>query len=432
MMNNLTVTESEFLREKYYRFEHSSGLPVYVFPKKLSTSYAILAANYGSIDSRFRLEGDESFTDVPDGIAHYLEHKLFEMPDGSDTFTRFAALGANANAYTSNTMTAYLFSCTSSFDESLAVLLDFVTTPYFTDETVEKERGIIAQEIRMYDDNPGSRLIQLLLEGMYEKHNVRKNVAGTVESIAKITPEILYECCRVFYNLSNMALIVCGDVTPEHISELCDARLKAQAPVKIERSHPEEKAEVYKKYLDCEMQVSKPLFAIGVKDTDIAPAGDARMKRQAAVSILNDLLFDKTGEFYNSLYEEGLISNQFDYGSESCDHFAFTLLVGESAEPETIFERFKSRVEKAKREGFNVEDFERTKRARYASLVKGFDSTEEIANTLLSCVFGGSDILGYADVLAAVTLEDVENELKRLYKNECFTLAVVKPLKEEE
>ena len=208
MMNNVITKRSEFLKEEYYKYTHKSGLEVYVFPKKLSTTYALFATRYGSIDSRFKLAGDEKFTEMPDGIAHYLEHKLFENPNGEDTFTRYAKYGASANAYTSNTMTAYLFSCTSNFKESLEILLDFVTTPYFTPETVEKEQGIIAQEIRMYDDHPFRRLYHMLLESLYEKHNVRINVAGTVESISHITADILYECYRVFYNLSNMKLIV--------------------------------------------------------------------------------------------------------------------------------------------------------------------------------------------------------------------------------
>ena len=180
-MNNVTTKRNEFLKEEYYTYRHKSGLSVYVFPKKLSTTYALFATRYGSIDSKFKLAGDKDFTTVPDGIAHYLEHKLFENPNGEDTFSRFAKFGASANAYTGNTMTAYLFSCTSNFGESLEVLLDFVKTPYFTPETVEKEQGIIAQEIKMYDDHPFRRLYHMMLEAMYEKHNVLINVAGTVE-----------------------------------------------------------------------------------------------------------------------------------------------------------------------------------------------------------------------------------------------------------
>ncbi len=431
-MNNITVKRSEFLKEEYYTFKHKSGLPVYVFPKKLSTSYALFATRYGSVDSRFKLEGDKEFTVVPDGIAHYLEHKLFENPNGEDTFSRFAKYGANANAYTSNTMTAYLFSCTSNFKESLEVLLDFVKTPYFTEENVEKEQGIIAQEIKMYDDHPFRRLYQMMLEAMYEKHNVRINVAGTVESISHITADILYECYRVFYNLSNMMLIVCGDVSAEEVNEVCDKVLKEEAPAKIIRDYPDEKAEVFKAKTDCSMQVAKPLFAIGIKDVDIPEDGKMRMKKSAVSDILNDVLFGKAGDFYNRLYEEGLISNQFDAGYNIGKSYAFNSLFGESSEPETVYEKFVSCVEAAKREGLPREDFERSKRALYANVVKWFDSTEEIANNFLAFLIDDGDLLDYADVLASVTYEDATELLNKAYKTEYYSLSVVNPLKEGE
>ena len=426
-MPDITIKRNDFLREEYYRFKHGSGLEVCVFPKKLSTSYAIFATRYGSIDNRFRLAGDKDFTTVPDGIAHYLEHKLFENPNGDDTFTRYARYGANANAYTSNTMTAYLFSCTSNFDESLGILLDFVTTPYFTPETVEKERGIIAQEIRMYDDHPFRSMYQTLLENLYEKHPVRINVAGTVESISHITSDILYECYRVFYNLSNMVLIVCGDVTVDEVNAVCDRYLKKQAPVEIIRDYPDEKPEVFRAYAEKSMQVSKPLFAIGVKDTDIPSDGYGRMKKYAAYGILNDLMFGKSGEFYNKLYEEGLLSNQFDYGYESSSSYAFNGIYGESRDPKEVFERFKARAEWAKSE-ISAEDFERSKRALYASMVKCFDSTEDIANSFLNYEIEGGDLLDYVDILSKVTQDDVTALAKAAFRPEFYTLAVVNPI----
>lgn len=430
-MLDVKAKRSEFLREEYYSYKHKSGLDVYVFPKKLSTAYALFATKYGSIDSKFKLEGDGKFTTVPDGIAHYLEHKLFENPSGEDTFTRYAKFGASANAYTGNTMTAYLFSCTSNFSESLEVLLDFVTTPYFTPETVEKEQGIIAQEIRMYDDHPFRRLYHMLLESMYEKHNVRINVAGTVESISHITADILYECYRVFYNLSNMMLIVCGDVTVDEVNKVCDKVLKEQKPVNIIRDYPEEKAEVFMARNECAMQVAKPLFGIGIKDVDISEDGTERMKKAAAADILNDVLFGKAGEFFNKLYEEGLISGQFDAGYSSCKSFAFNSLFGESDDPETVYARFCECVENAKENGLCKEDFERSKRALYANTVKWFDSTDDIANNFLQFKLDDGDLLDYADVIAGVTYEDVTELLHKAYKNEYYSLAIVKPLETE-
>jgi predicted Zn-dependent peptidase len=427
-MYNITTKKNVFLKEEYYQFTHKSGLDVYVFPKKLSTTYAIFATKYGSIDSKFKLAGDKEFTTVPDGIAHFLEHKMFENPNGEDTFSRYAKYGANANAYTSNTLTAYLFSCTSNFKESLEILLDFVTTPYFTPETVEKERGIIEQEIRMYDDHPFRRLYQIMLEGLYEKHNVRINVAGTVESISHITSDILYECYRVFYNLSNMALIVCGDVTIDDVAEVCDKVLKEQAPVDIIRDYPAEKHEVNKARTEEKMQVSKPLFGIGIKDVDIPQNGYERMKKYATADILNDILFGKSSKFYNELYEEGYLSNQFECSYELNASFAFNAMFGESKDPDEVYNRFVKCVDDAKKNGLSREDFERSKRALYAAMVKCFDSTEDIANYFLNYVFDGGDLLDFVDILSRVTYKDVTSLLEAAYKPEYYTLAVVKPL----
>lgn len=431
-MLNVTTKRSEFLKEEYYSYKHKSGLDVFVFPKKLSTSYALFATRYGSIDSCFKLAGDKDFTTVPDGIAHYLEHKLFENPNGEDTFTRFARYGADANAYTGNTMTAYLFSCTSNFSENLEILLDFVSTPYFTPETVEKEQGIIAQEIRMYDDHPFRRLYQMMLESMYEKHNVRINVAGTVESISHITADILYECYRVFYNLSNMMLIVCGDVTVDEVNAVCDKVLKEQKPVEIIREYPDEKAEVFMARNECCMQVSKPLFAIGVKDVDIPGDPHGRMKKNATVDIVNDVLFGNAGEFYNKLYEDGLISGQFDAGYSICKSYAYNSLFGESSDPDEVYARFKACVDGAKTNGLPREDFERSKRALYAQMIRWFDSTDNIANNFLQFALDDCDLLDYADAISKVTYEDASLLLSKMFCDEFYSLCIVNPLKEDE
>ncbi len=431
-MLNLTTKRNNFLKEEYYSFKHKSGLDVYVFPKKLSTSYALFATKYGSIDSKFKLAGDKDFTVVPDGIAHYLEHKLFENPNGEDTFTRYAKYGASANAYTGNTMTAYLFSATSNFYESLEILLDFVKTPYFTPETVAKEQGIIGQEIRMYDDHPFRKLHHMLLENLYEKHNVRINVAGTVESISHITADILYECYRVFYNLSNMMLIVCGEVDAEKVNEVCDKILKDEAPVEIIRDYPEEKAEVNIERRQVAMAVAKPLFAIGIKDVKIPDDPKERMKKSATMDIINDTLFGKSGEFFNKLYEEGLISNQFGAGYSICSSYAYNFISDESRNPDEVFARFTEYVEAAKKNGLSKEDFERSKRALYAGMVKWFDSTEEIANNFLSFKLDDGDLLDYVDITSKITYEEACELLGEAYRPEYYTLAIVTPLEEEE
>lgn len=237
-MNEIKLTENRSINEKFYTLHHESGLDIYVIPKKHSTAFAVFGTRYGSADRTFKLAGENDWLTVPDGVAHFLEHKMFENEDGTDAFSLYAPFGGNANAFTSFTTTVYLFSCTEHFDENLRVLLSFVTSPHFTEETVRKEQGIIGEEIKMYIDNPSWRVYFNLLRALYVHHPVRVDIAGTVESIAQITPEILYRCYNTFYNLHNMALCICGDVTPEQVKAVADAVLKKAPDQEILRAIP--------------------------------------------------------------------------------------------------------------------------------------------------------------------------------------------------
>ena len=431
MNNNYKVFKSDLLCERYYRYTHKSGLDIYVFPKKLSSAYAIFGTHYGSIDNCFCLEGDSGVTTVPDGIAHFLEHKLFANEDESDSFERFSAYGADANAYTSFNKTAYLFSCTDNLESSLSELIEFVTHPYFTEESVKKEIGIIAQEIKMYDDSPGEACYFGMLEGLYAKHPIKKNICGTVASISEITPELLYECYRVFYSMSNMALIVCGDVDPDEIIRIADKLLPAsQNKVTIRRTFNkgDEPTEVSKKRVSKKMQVSKPIFNIGIKDTDIPDSAEDRLKKDAAMSILNEMLFSRAGELYSELFENGMVSPEMSYCYTINDSFAFNSIAGEADDPEAVLARILEYISEVSKKGLSRSDFERGKRVMYAEFVKEFDSTEAIANNLLSFVFDGADVFSYADIIRGVTFEDVESLFKTAFSDELFTLSVVYPL----
>lgn len=244
--------------EEYTKISHKSGLDIYVFPKKLTTAYAVFATRYGSVDTCFKLAGDRDFVEIPDGVAHFLEHKMFENEDGVDSFSRFSAYGADANAYTSHNHTAYLFSCTGHFRESLAELLTYVTHPYFTPGNVKKEQGIIGQEIRMGDDSPGTRRYYQLLGALFHGKQIYTHICGTVESIAQITDQTLYDCYRVFYNLSNMALVICGDVTVDEVLAVADEVLPVQEPVEIIRGITPEPASIVSPKVSCHMEVAQP------------------------------------------------------------------------------------------------------------------------------------------------------------------------------
>ncbi len=431
-MNKSTLVRSEFLNEQYTFFKHESGLKVYVFPKKLSTSYAVFATKYGSLENKFKSSKDTDFTTVPDGIAHFLEHKMFENENGEDTFAKYAKYGANANAYTSNNITAYLFSSTDNFYESLEILLDFVTKPYFTKETVQKEQGIIAQEIRMYDDNPVTRLYYELLGALYKNHNVKINVAGTVKSISEITPELLYFCYNTFYNLNNMALCVCGEVKEEKVRALCDKMLKKSDAQTITREYPSEDENVNKQKAIAYLPVSKPLFAIGVKDIKISDEPMVRLRKKASADIACKMMFGKTSEFFNSLYDAGLISGDLHAEYEHNESFSFISLDGKSDNPDEVFARFLDYIEECKKSPLSKAAFERAKRVRLAGFIGLFDSSEDIANEFLPFIFDGVSIFDYADILRSITYEEALDFINEAFKKEHTSLAKVLPLEEKE
>lgn len=423
---SFTLKENTAIGEKYYFTKHKSGLDVYVFPKEMGTSYAAFATKFGSVDYKFKADGREII--LPDGVAHFLEHKMFENPDGRDTFELYAKTGASANAYTSNNRTVYLFSAADNIYESLEILLSFVTEPYFTKETIAKEQGIIGQEIKMYDDNPDWQLYFGMLEGMFVNNPVKIDIAGTCETIAEITPDTLFDAYNTFYNLDNMALVVSGNVTPDEVEKVCDKILKYTKAPEIERIYPDEPVGVNKEFVTKKMQVSMPMFSVGIKDNTTPMTGKALGKKRAAYGILLDMMFSKSAPFYTRLMDEGLIDSGFSFAYEGHESFGYAELGGNSDEPRRVYEEIKKEIEHYKKNGLEREAFERIKRANYAHLLRMFNSTDDIANEMISALFDGLDILDYPEICASVTFEDVE---KLLFENFSeFTLSEIYPLDE--
>lgn len=426
-METKIIEKTTDFGEKYWYAKHKSGLDIYVIPKDFATSFAMFSTKYGAIDNCFKIEGEEEFHKVPDGIAHYLEHKMFENEDGVDTFARFAKYGANANAFTSGTMTSYLFSCTDHLKENLEILLDYVSKPYFTPENVEKERGIIGQEIRMYEDNPDSAIYYNLLEALYEKNQTRINVAGTVESIAEITPELLYDCYYTFYNFSNMTLCVSGRADMKMVLDAVDRILPEREQKTIVRNYYNEKPEVYKTRVSAEFEVSKPMFMIGVKDIRISDDPYVRMKKKAAMGILTDMLFGSTSPFAIEVYESGLINGfeaAYDHGHDSSK----VILYGETDSPEAVYDKFVAYVEKNRECGLVREDFDRIKRASYASYIKMFDSTR-LAQSFTFMIHDDCDPFAYGDILKAVSFDEVSALFLELFQKEYYAMSIVSPIK---
>ena len=428
MTNNVTVHESALLKEKYYTFHHQSGLTVHVFPKALSTTYAILGTGYGAVDSAFYREGE--LLCVPDGIAHFLEHKMFEAEDGTDAFEHFAAVGANANAYTSSDMTAYLFSAADRLEEALRELLVCVTTPHFTKENVEKEMDIIGQEIQMHEDSPNSRLYYLLLEGLYQNHPIKRNIAGSRESIKKITPELLYECYETFYQPSNMVLVVCGNATVENVCNVVDEVLAKGEEKPIRRFMPEEEKAVASLRPSVRMEVARPLVAIGTKDmgADLPPL--ERERRGICVDLVNDMLFGKSGALYERLYSEGLISDDFAAEYEMLSSCAFNAISCECEDPERLLKEIGACIADAMENPPSKEEFERLKRCYYSDYVRGFDSTEEIANELLTQALRGLDLFAEGELIADVTYEETIGVMREVYGDSELVCATVLPLED--
>ena len=425
-MSGFILKENKAIDEKYYFLRHRSGLRIYVIPKNHGTGYAVFGTNFGSIDNHFVSNGEETL--LPDGIAHFLEHKLFENEDGIDTFKKYAEYGASANAYTSSDKTVYLFSATENMKESLGILLDFVIHPYFTDETVAKEQGIIGQEIKMYDDNPGWRLYFNMLNALYHNHPARIDTAGTVETIAQITPDTLYKAYNTFYNLNNMALCVCGKMPPEDVLEVCDKYLSQAPEISPERLFPKEPDSVFQKEIVQKLSVSMPVFSVGIKDTQQPLSGKALAKKQAEYQIILELLFGKSSKLYTRLYESGLINSAFGASYEAHENFGFCEISGYSNEPDKVYAEILSEIESFKKTGFAKEDFERVKRVFYASNLRYFNSTEDIANEFLTHIFRDFDMLDYPEVISSVTFDEITSRFNDNFTEDRIVLSKILPL----
>ena len=428
---NITVKENARIGEKYYYMKHRSGLDIYVIPKKLTSAYALFCTRYGAVDNCFKLAGEEEFTRVPDGIAHYLEHKMFENEDGFDTFSRFAAYGASANAFTSMNVTAYLFKCTENFDKNLEILLDYVTHPYFTPENVQKEQGIIAQEIRGREDWPEIVQYMNLLSALYEKSQAKIRVAGTVESIQKIDAPLLYKCYDVFYNLSNMFLCVSGDVTPEEVLAVADKMLPVQEEKKIERLYETEGREPVKKYVEAKFEVAKPMFLLGLKDGFFSSNARENQKRSITMELITETLFGYSSEFAVEVYESGLIDElDADYSTVG-EAGSFFLFGGESNDVDAALDKFKEYMKSVKKNGLDAESFERARRLKYASFVRSFEGTG-LAETFSMSLIKNADWFDTGDIIAEITIEEANALVRELFDEKYYAVSVINPIESEE
>ncbi|MBP3305839.1 MAG: insulinase family protein [Oscillospiraceae bacterium] len=414
------------LDERLFSCRLSNGLTVKVVPKPgFTRSLAYFVTDFGSIHTDFLLDGQQMR--VPAGIAHFLEHKMFELPQ-RDVSAEFAALGANVNAFTSFDMTAYYFSCTANFEESLRLLLEFVSTPYFTEESVQRELGIIDQEIGMNEDTPDSREFDNLMDLMYRAHPIRVPILGSRESLREITPQLLNDCHRAFYTPANMILCVVGDVDPNRVAEIAEEVLGTV------RKEPGVKLRPWVEDMTCpgrerriKMEVAMPTFLLGFK-CESPGVGEAAIREDVIGYLAAEALFGESSPLYFKLYEEGIIDSSFGGGFETLDGCALLTCGGDSEKPEIIREAILREAERLVKTGIREDDFLRMKRGAMGRRIRDLDSFDSTCFRQCAYHFMDFDYFDFPAVYASVTAEEVRQFLARTVKEERCAMSIVEPV----
>ncbi len=423
----MKIIESSKIKEKAYVEKLENGLTIIIIPKNnTKKKYVIWGTHFGSIDNHFIMPqtGEEVY--IPDGVAHFLEHKMFEQPNGTNSLDTLMAMGIDANAYTTNDHTAYLFECTNHFEEGLTELMDYVQHPYFTEENVEKEKGIIGQEINMYDDDPGWRMYMNAMDCMYEQNPIKIDIAGTIESISKITPDVLYKCYNTFYHPSNMTMVLCGDFKPEQLLEQIKQRLESkQNQGEIKRIYPPKEEKINKPFKIEKMEVSTPIFMMGYKDVENSK--EDKIKKHIAIEILLNMIIGKSSKLYQKFYQEGLLLAKPDFDYEFNEQYAHILLSGTSKDPKKVEQGIIKTIEEMQQNGLEEEHFERVRRKIYGDYVIEYNSVADIARMFLADTMKGIQSFDYIEQFETVTKEYTENVLKNIFKQENKILSIIEP-----
>ena len=415
---------NEKLGETVFCAKHPSGLEIRVMPKKGYTSaYAVFGVKYGSIDTAVMTDSGE-FETIPEGTAHFLEHKLFESED-LNAFERFAKTGASANAYTSFEKTAYLFKGSENIGESLEILLDFVQNPYFTQQTVEKEQGIIGQEIRMYQDLPDWQVMFNLLKALYANHPVRIDIAGTQESIAKIDADLLYRLYKSFYNPANMVLSVVGAIEPQEVFDIVDRCIKTAEGKPMERKFEKESAKPVKDYIEEHLSVATKQFLLGYKEALSEPL--LSLEDEIASQIMLEAVAGKSSPLFKKLLDEELIDMGF--GAEIFNGFGFScvMLGGTSADPDKTASILREEIKRIQKDGIDPAAFDRAKRKLYGRMVMGYNDIDDTANMMMNLYFNGYEPFAELEACKSITLEKAQARLNAL-KEDASALSVISPV----
>ncbi len=424
---NFQKQYEEKLGETLYFGTHESGLDVFILPKPgFSKKYAIYSVKYGSIDTSYIIGGKE--VNDPMGIAHFLEHKLFELPGGGNAFDLFSKTGGNANAFTSHDMTGYLFSCSDYFNENLDILLSYVNDPYFTVENVAKEQGIIGQEIKMYDDDPEWRLFNNALEALYFENPVRNDIAGTVESISHITKDLLYQIYHTFYHPENMVLFIAGDVSPEDVIRIVDKNVKKrETPFLVTRKQYTEPDFVHQKRISKEMSVSQPSFILGFKNNQVGLTGKDLLRKNMETGMILKMLFSQSAPLYNELYRSGLINDTFGFDCLNSDTYFATFVNGEAKDVDRTVEAVLKGIEAVKQTGFSEEEVKRYKKATLGRQIRAYDSIESVANGFSSNYFYGIGAFDFLEQNALITADSLNRRMLEIF-GEHYSVSEIRPI----
>ena len=419
----MNIIENNKVKEKLYIEKLDNGLTVMILPRKnVRKKYIICGPRFGSIDNKFIIPGKTEETVLPDGVAHFLEHKMFEQKSGINSLDTLTAIGVNANAYTTNDHTAYLYEATDNFYDALDEYMDYIQNPYYTDENVEKEKGIIAQEIKMYEDYPEWQVYLNAIKCMYKDFPVRLDIAGSVESIANITKEMLYDCYNNFYTPSNMAMAICGDFEVEKILEEIRKRITIKENKELpKRIYPDEPEKINQKELVTKMELSNPIFTIGFKDK----IEENMVKKHIAIEIILNTLFGKSSKLYKELTDNNTLIGNLDLEYEYSKEYAFILITGQSRNPRKIYERINEEIQNAIKNGLNKEDFERNKKKVYGDYITEYNSVEDTARMFLADYFKGVNSFDYLEEYNNVNVEYAEKVLKKVFDLNKEVLSIV-------
>ena len=425
----MQIIENSQVKEKLYIEKLENGLTVMIMPKaNIQKKYMIWSTNFGSIDNKFIAPNDKKETSIPDGVAHFLEHKMFEQPNGTNSLDTLTALGVNANAYTSTDHTCYLFECTDNFYPALDELMDYVQTPYFTDENVEKEKGIIGQEIRMYDDYPQWEVYMNAIRNIYKNNPITIDIAGSIESISKIDKDVLYKCYNTFYNPSNMVMCFAGDFEPENLIEEVKKRLKPiEKHGEIKRIYPEEPEGIVQKEITKQMEVSMPIFVIAIKDNlnNSSCSSDSIVKKHIAIEILLNMLIGKSSKLYKELYESEMITGEPYLEYEFSKQYAHIAITGQSNNPKEVLKKLQEEIQKMKNNEIDIPHFQRVKNMIYGNYVKEYDDVAEICRMFVADYMKGINSFEYIENYKQVTPEYVKQVLEEVFNEDKTVISIV-------